>query len=302
MAIAATISAGCATSTDQVLSEESVDRAPFEIELRVVRSCEQLEPELVSTTELPDDAGIRARLSPEEQERANEGLMRFDADGRPFDEGGHYSSLERWRIGTFEAGKGEVLVMDAGAISVDPLFFIDEANPVSLAAAELDLYFTLGRYVEDSYSDTSGVLLQIPDTSVERWGNLEFAYLTDGASGGFLSGGLILPEIENEGYLDGDWSGTNSTPRFCAATNDRGVIDAILFSNDSGDGAWPMSIGYDADGLPVATHIWHVSAPWRVANPSGTPPSDVTAREEEMLECLRGERKIEEWGYCVSDL
>ena len=85
-----------------------------------------------------------------------------------------------------------------------------------------------------------------------------------------------------------------------ADLDDEPGLDAILFSNGFGDGGFPMSRGYDADGELAAVAIWHLLGPWRLGVPEGEPPPDVTAREQEMRECLAGTREVTDWGHCVS--
>ena len=52
-----------------------------------------------------------------------------------------------------------------------------------------------------------------------------------------------------------------------------------------------MTRGLDADGGVAAVAIWHVTSPWRLGVPDGTPPPDVVEAEDAVVECLaRGGR------------
>jgi len=51
----------------------------------------------------------------------------------------------------------------------------------------------------------------------------------------------------------------------------------------------------------VSLVIWRTDHPWRLAFPEGTPPPDITEREDQLQECLDGERGVDEHGWCVAD-
>lgn len=58
---------------------------------------------------------------------------------------------------------------------------------------------------------------------------------------------------------------------------------------------------FDGEEALAAVAIWHLVGPWRQAIPEGTPPADVTTREQQLIECLAGTRAITNSGWCVSD-
>ena len=68
--------------------------------------------------------------------------------------------------------------------------------------------------------------------------------------------------------------------------------DLVVFANGYGDGGFPMSRGVDADGRTVSLVIWDTSFPWRLAVPDGIPPPDVSRIEDQLQECLDGQRDL----------
>ena len=62
-----------------------------------------------------------------------------------------------------------------------------------------------------------------------------------------------------------------------------------------------MARGVDASGQVVSLYIFDVRYPWRLAIPDGTPPPDVTLREQEYIECLDGTRDVLPNGECPTD-
>lgn len=70
---------------------------------------------------------------------------------------------------------------------------------------------------------------------------------------------------------------------------------------DSATGGFPMSNGFDADGRLVEIVLPTLTYPWRLMVPDGTPPADVTKREDELLECLNGDRPVTVAGRCLGD-
>ena len=49
-----------------------------------------------------------------------------------------------------------------------------------------------------------------------------------------------------------------------------------------------MSRGLGADGVLVGLVVWDSRLPWRLGVPDGTPPLDVTTREDGYLDCMSG--------------
>ena len=72
--------------------------------------------------------------------------------------------------------------------------------------------------------------------------------------------------------------------------DDRG--DTIEFENGFGDGAFPLSRRLDAAGVLVGLVVWDSRLPWRLGVPEGTPPLDVTIREDRYLDCMSGKRPV----------
>jgi hypothetical protein len=51
----------------------------------------------------------------------------------------------------------------------------------------------------------------------------------------------------------------------------------------------------------VSLFIFDFRYPWRLTIPDGIPPPNVTAREQEYIECREGTREILPDGTCPSD-
>lgn len=75
-------------------------------------------------------------------------------------------------------------------------------------------------------------------------------------------------------------------------------IDTLVFANGVGDGAFPMSRGFDAARELASLLVRHPRDPWRLAVPDGTPPTDVSEREVQLRQRLAGTRPLDEFGNC----
>lgn len=73
-----------------------------------------------------------------------------------------------------------------------------------------------------------------------------------------------------------------------------------MFSNGSGDGGFPLIVGYDGAGKAVALVTWSFAAPWRQAFEQGSPPPQIAAIEEHIKRCLAGGGRADSGGNCRS--
>ncbi len=228
----------------------------------------------------------------------------LDPDGQPYD--------SRWELRGRTAetrfltemhfAGGQVRIMDGNAIQVDPGYFGDEATAVDFADTEvLHVSIVWERTPRDGevFESVLGVRLDVEGSTVDRWSHFELAYGTDGGVGGVTSQAVI------------DWAAANPTDdEFFIEDPDFGAdyelgdydgtpgIDTLVFSNGFGDGGFPMSRGFDSSGELVSVLIWDTRYPWRLAVPGGTPPPDVTSREQELIDCMNGTRLIDQYGNC----
>ncbi len=238
----------------------------------------------------------------------------LDPDGRPYDEAlrrGH--DVERETIGTIAAPGGELLVMDGNAIHVDPSFFADESVEVEVTPERIEddgVHFVNVDVVWELWPAAAGlkrsrsvlgVWLGPTDAPVEAWDPFELAYGTDGGVGGVIprSVNTLVEELgDDEWWIDDPDFGANYE---LLDLDDIPGTETLVFANGYGDGGFPLSRGRNADGEVVAVLIWRIGAPWRLAAPTGLPPADVIERENELLECLAGDRPIDVFGTCEPD-
>ena len=238
-----------------------------------------------------------------------------DQAGRPYDtelQPGWTTAVEE--VGVLVVPDGELRVVDGNAIEVDPAYFADEATAIDFGeTVAVDLSFV--RQSDGEPGPILGVRLDVPGTVVDRWSRFEPAYGTDGGVGGVTTRRLIELASSFGDDIDPTW---HVNPAVVAVTEEWVLVpdgpdhflgdldptpgdDTLVFHNGWGDGAFPLSRGFDVGGELVSVLIWDVRHPWRPAVPDGTPPPDVTEREQELQECLDGERDIDAYGNCVGD-
>ncbi len=264
---------------------------------------------------IPAQQPILEQHYPGRAEEISDWSIGFDLAGYPYDDGFRPKEmLEVRRLGEAETGDGPLLVMDAGALQVDPAHFSGIGDSVSLHflpddKAVDDLDDSNKTVVVDAYVMThptyevgslTGVRFTLIGETVVTWGDFETAYVTDGASGGFIAEGAV-PASDRVGpalFLEYHY---DRHGLYCVALSEEGTIDAMVFTNTVGDGVFPLSAGYNRYGRLVSVMIWHFGAPWRWAVPEGQPPFAVTEREAQMAECLAGTREVDKWGYCSAE-
>jgi len=233
-----------------------------------------------------------------------------DPQGRPYDSGSLLYGADRVvrePVASLAIPDGELRVMDGNHIEVDPAFFGDEATVVDFDTEELEADVVWERFDDRAASIVLALVLSVPDTTVDRWQPLEFAYGTDGGLGGITSQSVIevaetLPDDNVDLFID-DIDFEAQVSHF--DLDGQPGTDTIVFANGFGDGGFPMSRGLDTSDRLVALVITDTRYPWRLAFPEGTPPRDITQREDEIAECLAGERDVEvqgDWHWCTSDL
>lgn len=244
--------------------------------------------------------------------------IELDATGRPYDvEQGWYdgTTLVTEPIGTLHIADGELRVLDGSMLEVDPVGLLDgEFVPVAFDVERLDVTMLFaGLPPTDDQTDTDrparraavGVRLDVPDAApVATWQPYEFAYGTDGGVGGLTSGEIVDGAADQLPYSEGgdffaEWD--YAAEYYLGTHASTEGPDVFIWPNGFGDGGYPMSKGLDADGRLVSLVLPTLTYPWRLMITDGTPPADVTEREDQYLECLAGTRPVSVGGTCLGD-
>lgn len=250
--------------------------------------------------------------------------IELDPSGRPYDADGASfwaDRVEREFLTQFAAPGGEISIMDGSAIVVDPYAFREEAVVVTLPADEVDVFVHREFYErEDGEALDQFLALEVvvPGEVVESWDAFEFGYGTDGGQGGIVSSGVfdaaqswaattegsgtVVTSSDGSSYLvpynpgDDFFIDTDFTQEIEVHDLDGSPgSDTIVFSNGFGDGGLPMVRGRNQDGAIIAFVVFDNRYPWRLMFPSDSPPADVSIREDELAECLAGERDVQVW-------
>ena len=141
-----------------------------------------------------------------------------------------------------------------------------------------------------------GVVIVERDTPVVRWRTLhDAAYVTDGGTGGITTQEWAAKEKSHENAVRRLYFREFGRNReyFTADVDGHKGVDTIGFRNGWGDGVFPSIAGYDAAGERVEIVLWTKAVPWRLAFPEGAPPAEVADAEEQLAECIAGQRTIE---------
>ncbi len=240
----------------------------------------------------PTVTTVEPRMGPTSPEELG---IALDPSGRPYDAPiGEGTEVEPRLLDRFHITDGRLRVLDGNALEVRPTNA--DAHQVDFGVEELDVRIVWERLTiaGREREDVLGVRVEVPGATVARWGPFEPAYGTDGGVGAITSQAVIDraeagPDVDLEQVLEVfDLDGEPGP-------------DSMVFHNGFGDGGFPMSRGTDADGELVAMLIWHTRYPWRLAVPDGTPPPDVTEREQQLQECIDGTRLVDEHGRCTDD-
>jgi hypothetical protein len=244
-------------------------------------------------TACQDDDGATTTATTATATTASERVS-VDPAGRPYDaellEG---TTTETRPLARLHVAEGRLRVLDGNALEVAPSS--EDATAVDFAAEDLDvrIVWEVREAGGREHEVVLGVRVEVPGASVAAWGRFEPAYGTDGGVGAVTSQ-AVIDRAEARGF-DGD-------PFIPEAEIDRTAAvqlfdldgvpgsDSLVFGNGFGDGGFPMARGVDAGGQLVAVVVWHPRYPWRLAVPDGSPPPDVTEREDQLQACLDEQR------------
>ncbi len=161
----------------------------------------------------------------------------------------------------------------------------------------------------DSDSDSAheesilGVFVGLQDRTVARWGSFANAYESSNGLGGITTRSVLDWADRNaepgEPLIDGEF--IDGRPFILGDLDTEPGRDIMLFDHGVGRGTrdFVYTRGFDEDDRLVAIMVWDQRFPWRLAVSEGTPPPDVTEREDELLDCIEGRRLIDKWGRCT---
>ena len=219
----------------------------------------------------------------------------LDPDGRPYDatfgSGAEVEWQER-RLTTLAAPGGRIAVIGGEYLLIGG--DLDGATIVRLGAERLVVSAIRPLVDGELAAEVGGLRIARPGSRVVRWGPFEVGYGTDGGMGGVAAAGLAdgVSDDPTDDASQAVYDSLDATGSYVAdADGDEGT-DLVVFDNGYGDGEFPLSRGFDEQGRLVAVMVWTTTTPWRLAVPDGTPPRDVTEREDELQACLDGRRGL----------
>jgi hypothetical protein len=222
----------------------------------------------------------------------------LDPAGRPYDLAlPRRATIERRRLATLVAPSRRVVTLGGEEV---PYVKTGDHESLTLAARPRDAYPIDAIWVTHpdlGYDEIVGVVITERESPVARWQELRsVAYGTDAGLGAITTVEWTerpkaypneLSRLYDEELIERErrW--------FSADVDGEPGTDTVVFSNGFGDGGFPSVAGYDASGDRVEIVLWTTVAPWRLAFPTGTPPRQVTEREQELAACLAGRRTID---------
>jgi hypothetical protein len=216
----------------------------------------------------------------------------LDDDGRPYDSTLRTEPLPPVRmedVTTFEPRDGIVRTATGEMIGyeaepTDPSVEFEGATELTVREIRV------GRDADDPADNIQGIRIDVPGSDVVRWRSFELAYGTDGGMGAVMT----QEGHDRFGRVDGDavLEDVGASDAVALGPGGGAADDIVAFANGYGDGGFPMSRGVDAGGRVVSLVIWDTTYPWRLAIPDGIPPPDVTRAEDQLQECLDGERDL----------
>ena len=237
-------------------------------------------------------------------------LVSLDDDGVPYEVPGweEFTTVEEPEA--FEnlvAPNGSLLILDGNILACCSWAVNDPRESVRVefgeSVNELETTRLVNGGPNTNLTETIGFRFDVPGGNVERWGAFETAYGTDGGQGGAISAAtaewLEANPLETELM---DEPGTFENPVTFRDVDPEPGMDLLIFANGFGDGAFPMSRGFDESGNLVSLVVFDERrVPWRLIVPDGIAPPDVTDRIDAIAECIAGERTVLADGTCAYD-
>ena len=213
----------------------------------------------------------------------------LDPAGRPYDrELTAGTAIEVAPLGSLSVPTGRIWVLAGENV---PYADTESSTSVDLGAAGS---YELGAVWlrESGRRSLAGLVFRVSAGEVVRWDPFAHAYGTDGGMGAVLSMSAIgaSSRLRRSELLD----------RVVAGEEVVVDTDIIVFGNGYGDGAFPLTRGYDASDALARVVIWHLTVPWRGAFGDSAPaPPDVTDYEDELARCLAGGPAPDGYSRCV---
>jgi hypothetical protein len=228
----------------------------------------------------------------------------LDPTGRPYDELLRLrSTIERRRLTTVHAPSRRVLFMGG-----ENTMWVraGEYTPVTLAERSgrrypVDAIWLREPFRKRFHERIVGVVIVERDTAVVRWHKQGPGYGTDAGLGAITTPEwAALPKGDENPITRLYWGDIVDKGRqwVTADVDGHEGVDTVIFFNGFGDGGFPSIAGYDAAGRRAQIVLWTIVAPWRLAFPDGTPPAQVTKRENELAACLAGRRTVDGGARC----
>ena len=218
----------------------------------------------------------------------------LDPSGRPYDVFVHPGvEIDRRPLTVLHAPSRRVQLMGGEYLATAGLDETNRGTPVTLGERPGRRYPVHAIWqTYDRQDNTVGAVIVERDTPVVRWTTLhEVGYVTDGGTGGITTREwAALPKESGNPIEALYWAELVQKRKlfFLGDADGHPGTDTIAFSNGWGDGSFPAIAGYDASGARAALVLWSAAVPWRLAFAQGTPPAEVTTRENEFAECVKG--------------
>lgn len=232
---------------------------------------------------------------------ADELHLVLDENGRPYD----IASPEYWpervelqQLAEWTVPDGRLLSMDGTWIHIGPTQVAEHSPKLEFSSEELQLSSIAAWWPQtdggEPYKGSIGIEVRVPGTRVATWGPTEFGAGTDAGIIGMVTEASFALDGTDGEFISydqmGDWWDSGSAVA-TFEVGDGGSFDAVLLST-GGDGGFPLVRGYDEDGQFVAALLLTLDYPWRLTITEGTMPPDLAAKEEQLIECMAGERDV----------
>jgi hypothetical protein len=223
----------------------------------------------------------------------------LDPSGRPYDVFVHPGvEVGRRPLAVLHAPSRRIQLMGGEYLATAGLDETNRGTPVTLDARPGRRYPVHAIWqVYGRQENTVAAVIVERNTPVVRWETLdEIGYVTDGGTGGITTyEWAALPKESGNPISDLYWAELVQKRKlfFLGDADGHPGTDTIAFSNGWGDGRFPAIAGYDSSGGRAAIVLWSSAVPWRLAFPEGTPPAEVTQRENDFAACIKGLRLVE---------
>ena len=237
----------------------------------------------------------------------------LDRSGRPYDNyWGPEGAVAEMRLLTrLQVPGGRIELVEGEAFQRLLPVTVRETTTIDFReSGEFDLRIVWERQADedDDTAETSdetilGVFVGLQDRTVARWGRFATAYESSNGLGGITTRSVLDWAGRNlepdQPLIDGDF--IDGRPFILGDLDTEPGRDIVFFDHGVGRGLreFVYTRGFDEDDRLVAIMIWDQRFPWRLAVSQGSPPPDVTEREDELIDCIEGRRLIDKWGRCT---